>query len=415
MKILIVNKFLHANGGSETYIFNIGKRFQEMGHWVQYFGMEHPDRIVGNDWNCYTGNMDFHGNKGSGGSLIGRMRMFVKQAEYLFRIIYSREAYKKITYVLEKFDPDVVQVNNFNFQLTPSILYAIKDYRNKKKKKLPIVMTAHDSQLVCPNHLMLIPASGEICFACEGGKFKNCSKNKCIHDSGIKSILASLEGYVYWWLGTYRYIDLLVCPSEFLRDRLSTNPLLAGKAVTIRNFIQPTVIEEGIKKEDYVLYFGRYTREKGVEMLLQVCKKLPEVSFVFAGNGPLRNDILQVDNIKEKGFLTGRELYLTIAKARFVLFPSICNENCPFSVMEAQMYGTPVLGSRLGGIPELIKEDITGRLLAAGDTKVWVDAVKALWDDKKELDRYTDNCKEVSFYTIERYCDILLDKMKELL
>ena len=95
MKILIVNKFLHANGGSETYIFNIGKGFEKLGHQVQYFGMEHPDRVVGNDWDCYTGSMDFRGAGGgdkADGPAGGRLRKLIEQAGYPFRIIYSREA-----------------------------------------------------------------------------------------------------------------------------------------------------------------------------------------------------------------------------------------------------------------------------------------------------------------------------------
>ncbi|MCM1134066.1 MAG: glycosyltransferase family 4 protein [Clostridium sp.] len=407
MKILIVNKFLHANGGSETYIFQVGKRFKELGHEVQYFGMDHPDRAVGNDWNCYTDNMDFHEGK----------KNLLRQIKYPFQIIYSREAYRKLTFVLERFDPDAVHFNNFNFQLTPSVLYAVKNYRKKKRKKLPIVMTAHDCQLVCPNHLMTIPSSGEICFACEGGKFGNCIKNKCIHNSTARSALAAAEAYLYRWLRAYRYIDLLVCPSDFLREKLSTYPLLAKRAVTIHNFVQMDAggIANNVEKEDYILYFGRYSKEKGVETLLKVCENLPEIPFVFAGTGPLKEKVSQVKNIKERGFLSGRELYQTIAKARLALFPSICNENCPFSVMEAQMCGTPVLGSRLGGIPELIEENVTGKLLPAGDAEVWTKEVEKLWEDKAALKAYADNCRNVSFCTVAGYCDILLNKIKEFL
>ena len=66
------------------------------------------------------------------------------------------------------------------------------------------------------------------------------------------------------------------------------------------------------------------------------------------------------------------------------------------------MYGTPVLGSRLGGIPELIQEDVTGQLLTAGDADAWTGAVKSLWEDEERLSRYTDNCRKVSFYTVDR-------------
>ena len=134
MKVLIVNKFLYPNGGSETYIFRIGKQLQKMGHEVQYFGMEHEGRIVGNHAESYTSDLDFHTGKLS--------RLF-----YPFQIIYSREARKKIRAVLDDFEPDVVHLNNFNFQLTPSILYEIDSYRKDTGRKVKIVFTATDSHL----------------------------------------------------------------------------------------------------------------------------------------------------------------------------------------------------------------------------------------------------------------------------
>ena len=88
MKILIVNKFLHPNGGSETYIFKIGEQLKALGHEVQYFGMEHEDRCVGNSAEQYTSSMDFHG-----GSKL-------KQLTYPFKIIYSTEARRKMKAVL---------------------------------------------------------------------------------------------------------------------------------------------------------------------------------------------------------------------------------------------------------------------------------------------------------------------------
>ncbi len=410
MKILIVNKFLHPNGGSETYIFKIGQQLQRMGHQVQYFGMDHPKRLVGNDWDCYTEYMDFRGNRES-----NKLKSILDKLSYPFKIIYSREAYRKITYVLERFEPDVVQINNFNFQLTPSILYAIRKFGKKNKKKIPVIVTAHDSQLVCPNHLMQIPATGTICFACRGNKFGNCIRNKCIHNSRIKSILAAIEGRVYKALGTYDMIDLLICPSDFLRRELSTDPVLAKKAVTLHNFVEKGDVEEQIDKEDYILYFGRYSKEKGVENLLEVCRNLPQIPFKFAGSGPLKEEISKVDNIEDKGFLSGHELYRTIAAARLALLPSEWLENCPFSVIEAQMYGTPVLGSNLGGIPELIEAGVTGELLKAGDVAEWTNAIRRLWEDKDRMEMYSSNCRKRSFYTVEEYCVILLRKMEELL
>mgnify|MGYP002679074463 CR=1 FL=1 len=74
MRVLIVNKFLYPNGGSETYIFSIGRQLQEMGHEVQYFGMEHEGRIVGNRAESYTENMSFRDSSSGGGILL---RLFI--------------------------------------------------------------------------------------------------------------------------------------------------------------------------------------------------------------------------------------------------------------------------------------------------------------------------------------------------
>ena len=136
MKILIVNKFLHPNGGSETYVFDIGRQLQEMGHSVEYFGMEHEGRIVGNRIGCYTDDMDFHSNK-------------AEKLLYPFRILYSAEASRKIRKVLADFDPDVVHLNNFNFQLTPSVIYAVRKYARQKKKRIRLIYTAHDYRAPC--------------------------------------------------------------------------------------------------------------------------------------------------------------------------------------------------------------------------------------------------------------------------
>ena len=170
MRILIVNKFLYPNGGSETYIFKIGQQLQKMGHEVQYFGMEHENRIVGNRVESYTRNMNLKDMK-------------LNKILYPFQIIYSSEARKKIRLVLDDFQPDVVHLNNFNFQLTPSILYEIRKYEKQTGRHVRILYTAHDSQLVCPNHLMQNPITGQRCTKCMEQNAWCCVQGKCIHGS----------------------------------------------------------------------------------------------------------------------------------------------------------------------------------------------------------------------------------------
>lgn len=394
MKILIVNKFLYPNGGSETYIFKIGEELQRMGHEVQYFGMEHEGRIVGNRAGCYTENMDFH---------TGKLRKIL----YPFKIIYSAEARRKIRCVLEDFRPDAVHLNNFNFQITPSILYEIRKYEKKSGHKVKIVYTAHDSQLVCSNHLMQNPLTGKRCRQClEQGRI-SCMKNKCIHGSGIKSMLGFAEGTLYARLKTYKKIDVIICPSRFMKEQLDSDPVLRQKTIVMHNFVDRPE-SAGREKEDYVLYFGRYSLEKGIDTLLKVCSKLSQIPFRFAGAGSMEEQIDRCKNVENVGFLSGGELFETIAKARFTVFPSECYENCPFTVMESISSGTPVIGSNLGGIPEVLEENVTGELFESGNAQELKGKVERLWKERERLEEYTLACRKVHFDTLQEYCGKLL-------
>ncbi len=394
MKILMVNKFLHPNGGSETYIFKLGEQLRALGHEVQYFGMEHEGRCVGNHAEQYTQDMDFHG-----GSKLGKLT-------YPVKTVYSSEARRKMKNVLSDFKPDIIHINNFNYQLTPSIIYAAQDYRKHADKKLKIIFTAHDYQLVCPNHMMF-DVSGNTCEDCIGGHFINCAKKNCIHSSKAKSIVGTAEATLYKALGTYKYIDEIICCSEFLKSKMDTNPVFAEKTFELHNFIDKPRKTQ-YQKKDYVLYFGRFSEEKGIKTLINVCKLLPEVQFIFAGSGALEDEINKVSNIKNVGFKTGEELEQLISEARFSVYPSEWYENCPFSVMESIIHGTPVVGSDIGGIPELIDSGKTGELFCPKNEQELRDKIIKLWEDKDKNDNYIQNCRNASFDDAEEYCRKLI-------
>lgn len=391
----MVNKFLYPNGGSETYIFKLGEVLSQHGHEVQFFGMEHKGRCVSNNVNAYTADMDFHG-----GNKLSKLI-------YPVKTIYSTDAKKKITMVLDDFKPDVIHLNNFSFQLTPSIILAIVKWRKKNNRQCRIVFTAHDYNLVCPNHQLRNPITGENCEKCLGGHFVNCAKGKCIHSSTAKSIVGTAEGYFWKLKKTYRYIDVVICCSEFLKRKMDTNPLFKGKTIALHNFIDKVKTEKSPKK-DYVVYFGRYSEEKGIATLIEAAKQLNEVSFVFAGKGPLEEEVNKVPNIKNVGFKTGDELVKLISEARFSVYPSEWYENCPFSVMESQMYSTPVLGADIGGIPELIKDKKTGELFESGNVEDLKNHILSLWNDKEKTEAYAENCADNGFDSTEEYYDKII-------
>ena len=396
MKILMINKFLYPNGGSETYIIKLGEALEKHGHEVQFFGMDNPGRTLSNAIGSYTEDMDFH----NGG--------FLNKLSYPIKTIYSTEARKKIRLVLDDFKPDVCHINNFNYQLTPSIILEIDKWRKESGHKCKIVYTAHDCQLVCPNHMAFIPSKKETCLKCVKGDFFNCTKNRCIHGSMLKSLIGTAEAG-YWNIRkVYGLLDTIICCSEFMKSLLDNNPILRDKTVALHNFIS-TEAKEQPEKEEYVLYFGRYSFEKGMENLIEVCKALPEVFFIFAGRGDYEDKISKLPNVKNIGFKSGDALNKLISMARFSVYPSIWYENCPYSVMESIALGTPVVGADSGGIPELIEDGVTGKLFESGNTEELINIVKKLWEGRDETDKLAKNCRPDLFMTDKEYCERIIE------
>lgn len=393
MKVLLVNKFLYPKGGAETYIFKLGEILTSYGHEVEYFGLDNPKNIVGNSADSYVSDIDFSAG-------------ISKNLKAPFRIIYSSQARKKIRAVLEKFQPDVVHLNNIQFHLTPSIILEAVKFRKKTGKALKIIYTAHDYQLICPAH-GLFDSQYNVCEKCLNGSYFNCLKKKCIKNSALKSILGVADAYFWKYSKAYAYIDKIICPSAFLKNKLDTQKRFADKTVAVHNFIEPQTVDT-VKKEGYILEFGHLSKDKGTNTLLEAAKNMPEYRFVFAGFGKAEKDIARVENAEYVGFKIGDELKNLIQKASCSVYPSEWYENCPFSVIESQMYGTPVIASRMGGIPELIKEGETGLLFEAGNASDLENKLHFLLKNPARLDEFSLNCRNIEIETPKTYYEKLM-------
>lgn len=393
MKILLINKFLYPKGGAETYVFKLGDILKANGHSVEYFGLENPKNIVGNSAGALVSDMDF----GAG---------IMKNLTSPFRLIYSSEARKKLRKVLYDFNPDVVHLNNIQFHLTPSIILETEKYRKKTGKNVKIIYTAHDYQLICPSH-GLFDTDIRVCEKCLGGNFTHCFKTKCVKNSRAKSFLAMLDAYFWKHSKAYEFIDTIICPSYFLKNKLDLQKRFSDKTIALHNFIEPQE-PQNIDKENYVLEFGHLSRDKGTLTLLEAAKRMPDTRFLFAGYGQAEAEIAKVSNAKYVGFKTGDDLKNLISKALCSVYPSEWYENCPFSVIESQNFKTPVIGSRMGGIPELIREGETGLLFEAGNADDLYDKLKYLLETPNKLQEMTDACAYIAFETPDSYYNKLI-------
>lgn len=384
MKILLVNKFLYPKGGSETYVFEVGKMLEHMGHSVTYFGQANDTNVVGNKYN-----------------LLAKSRVFNP-----FELIYSPANHKKFRQLILNEKPDIIHLNNINFQLTPSIIYAARE------SGVPVVWTIHDPQLVCPNHRLFIEHKGAVCTKCVCGDISNCVKNKCFDNSYIKSKIGYLEAKKYYKSDIYGYVSKFICPSRFIAGMLR-NRFSESKLEVLRNyckFEKPELLRKG----DYILYYGRLSKEKGLETLI---KAVPQtIKLKIAGGGPLENMMGELPaNIEYVGFKSGDELKKLIQSAKFSIYPSEWYENCPFSIIESISFGTPVIGANIGGIPELIESGRTGLLFEAGNVEDLRDKIIYLYDNKTVLEAMIANTADCKFTNLSEYCDKLVGLYKSVI
>ena len=403
MKILLVNKFLYPRGGAETYMLKLGESLKKHGHTVEYFGMYDEKNTVGNTQNLSTFNIDFHS---------GTLKRFI----YPFKIIYSREAKHKLAVLIKKFKPDIIHLNNINFQLTPSVIDIASDLG------VPIVWTMHDYQSVCPNHLLYRPSDSVICEECINKSRMNCVKHKCIHNSRIKSVIGAVEGFLYSKRKTYKKVDCFICPSKFMQSiLLKKEDIFGGKTEVIRNFTEIAPLDKfdiNEKLENkYVVFAGRFFLEKGISLIADAARLLPDVKFVIAGSGPEQHILEGIKNVHLTGFLTGDKLKNTIAGACATLVPSVCYENCPLSILESQSLGTPIITANIGGMAELVEDGVDGIRIKELSAEALAQAIKTVLSNDELIKTMSENCinKRKTMMTLDSYTDKIEQIYKKLI
>ncbi|MBR0092317.1 MAG: glycosyltransferase [Lachnospiraceae bacterium] len=377
-------------------MFQLGRELERQGNEVQYFGMEHPDRVVGNRIGAYTRTTDYHTHNP------------LLKLQYLFRTVYSRDARKQLRKVLDDFKPSVIHLNNFNYQLTPSIIIEARRWQRKHGTELKIVYTAHDYQLICPAHTLYIQKKGLVCTKCVGGHYSHCVKESCVHDSFARSLLAAFEGFFWRKMQVYREIDCIIAPSQSTKELLGRDMMIKRNIIVLHNFIDAThtdvMLSYGnVSENNYILYAGRLSVEKGVESLIEAAEELPDVTFVIAGNGSLQKRCKEIANIIYVGFRGKSDLLALMDRAKAVVFPSVWYEVYGLTAAESIKRGIPVVASKIGALPEFVKNEENGLLFRAGDTQELKKAICRLYEDFQLYERLKDGCRRSTFLSVSDY------------
>lgn len=370
MKILQINVFNYRKGGSETVYFSTIKMLEEQGHDVISFALKWPENYPSAQGKYFPD------------SKVTRKGLF-RPLKNIINYFYHFEAAKKIEQLINDEKPDLAHIHLIWGQITPSILPVLKRHH------IPIVFSIHDYRIVCPAYTCK-NGKGEVCEQCKGKYFYHCILNKCTKGSYVLSTIMATEQY---FRNTFfypaKYIDGLIYVSKFAK-KLHEKYMPALK--TKKNIVLYNLSDEisaSPQKElgdKYFLFFGRLSYEKGIKTLIDAFQELPQSKLEVVGTGPLETNLKQykekkkIKNIIFLGYKTGEELKRLVSMAYFIIVPSEWYENNPMTIIEGYSAGVPVIGSSIGGIPEIIEDGRTGFLFRQGNKHELIRAIEKAED-----------------------------------
>ncbi|WP_201443354.1 glycosyltransferase family 4 protein [Marinobacter nitratireducens] len=339
----MVHKFHRLTGGAEVFYFEVARVLKKNGHKVAFFSTE-------NEENIDTGDTAF--SVKAPGYSNGNIFSKVWNSRDIF---YSSLKKKRMKEAIEEFKPDIVHAFAIHVHLTPSVLEAAKE------AGVPVVMSCNDYKHICPNYKLYDGWS--ICEDCKGGHFYNAILKRCSKNSLIFSTASAVEAYIHESKNVYDdLVDKYLFASEFMLEK--TKEFWASKSVNygiLRNPFDCSK-QEPVYGGGFALYFGRIVDEKGVDRIVQSAKNI-DFPIKIVGDGPELAQLKSVvetesiTNVEFLGALWGDDLDKILSCAAFVIVPSLWHENFPYVIFQSFAAGKPVIGSRRGGIPELIGAD----------------------------------------------------------
>jgi glycosyltransferase involved in cell wall biosynthesis len=280
-------------------------------------------------------------------------------------MLYSKRKRDEIGAIIDEFRPDVIHVHNVYPALGPALHLAAR------QRDVPIVMTVHNMRLRCPNGLMF--TEGSHCRRCETGLYVHSVVHRCFPTRGQSVAYATSLWTHRFIMHLERRVSRFIAPSDFMRRRLLEWGIDRESVNLVRHFVE-LPMEGGVERTigTYGIFLGRLSPEKGLEVLLRALRLAGDPSFIFVGDGPLRDRLeslaadLELLNTRFVGALGRAQARAMLAEARYLALPSLGEEVAPLAALEALSLGRPLLVSNRGGLPELVAQG-GGLACRAGD------------------------------------------------
>jgi glycosyltransferase involved in cell wall biosynthesis len=349
MRILQINNCHYRRGGADVVYLNTGELLEKNGHEVFYFSQKNINNFSANTTKYFVDEVNFF------------EKSLLQKIIFIPDFFASQEAKQKLEKLINDIQPDIAHIHLYKGVLTSSILLILK------KKKIPVIITLHDFGLLCPHNIML-DGKMKLCMRCITGSPLNCIIHKCNRNNFAISVFSSLE-YIYHanFVPFAKYFNSIITVSNFSRGVHQQSKKIKKEFYKLYNFF-PDLKETAQNREkgDYFIYFGRLSKEKGLDTLLRAWgQQTRKLKLKLIGTGEIYDQLVKEKlpaNIDLLGYKTGLELQRLINMASFTISPSEVYENNPLSIIESYALGKPVIGANVGGIPEIIENGKTGFL-----------------------------------------------------
>ena len=349
--LLSINSYFYRRDASEVVFIEHNRLLAERGWRVVPFAMQHAQNPPSEWTDYFVTEVEF-----------GKRYSLPQKLARVPNVVYSLEARRKIARLIDAVRPNVAHCHSVYHHISPSVLGVLRG------QGVPTVMTLHDLKLACPAYHMF--NRGAVCEQCKAGGTFSVVRNRCIKGSAALSGVVWLESVVHRVLDSYgKNVDVFISPCRFYIDKLVEWGWPRDKFVHIPNFVDVNAWQADPRPGRDFLYFGRLSPEKGLLTLIESAARAG-VRLRLAGDGPQRDELVRCAaehgaDVEFMGPLRGAQLVESIRASRATVLAAEWYENAPMSILESFALGKPVIGARIGGIPELIEHGVNGWLFTS--------------------------------------------------
>lgn len=398
MKVLLATWTWFPVGGDWTYVENVKTLYENNGYEVIPFSTKNIKNVSNKYENYFVNSYDYKS--------LNAKKSLSNSFKAIKNAVVSFDALNKIDALLDEHEIDLAHLHIIHHWVTPAIIWKLK------KRNIPIVWSLHEYKLLCPEGTFV--SNETVCEKCYNQKFYNCALNKCKKQSFSASLLASIDAYFYNYTKTYDKVDFFLCPSEFLMNKFIEFGYNPSKMKLTNYCYDISFLDSFISNNKhlleqneatngkYILYVGRIEKLKGIKTLISAVEGT-NIKLKIAGTGSALDYMKdyvnnrKLTNIEFLGFQSKQSVYELTIKSLAVVCPSEWYENYPFSVIESLLLSKPVVGSRIGGIPELVIDGLSGYLHEPGDFNDLRNKLSILWNDDELAKRLGKQAREYAY------------------